>query len=89
MTSSKTERGITLHDEMLVILLKAKRPMSETEIAREVNKRGFYLRKKDDKLVPPFQIGLRAMRYSKNGRDFFAKNGEQISLSKSMIRPWV
>lgn len=59
---NNTTSSITLHDEIREILLKKGKPMTTSEIAVEVNKRGIY-KKKDGSEISAFQIHGRTKNY--------------------------
>jgi hypothetical protein len=69
---------LLLHDAMVEVLSVDGRPMGAGEIAREVNRRGLYIRA-DGQPVPPNQISARANKY----RDLFLKRGGLIELSRA------
>jgi hypothetical protein len=62
---------MTLHEAIEKVLFEKKIPMSPSEIANEINKRGLYVRD-DRKPLPNSQISARVKNYPK----YFYKNNE-------------
>lgn len=56
---------MTLHEAIAVVLKEAGRPLTKDEIANEINANKLYQRKKDNKPLPAFQVGLRVKNYPK------------------------
>lgn len=77
---------LTLHEAIVVVLINKKNfTASQDEIAREINKRGLYQRK-DNKLVPGYQIMQRTKM--SNGRydhlfDYKSENEITLRLIKN------
>lgn len=66
---------MTLHEEIVQILIEAEKPLSTSQISSLVNKRKNYL-KKDRSEVSPFQIHGRTRNYS----DLFIRNKTLVGL---------
>jgi hypothetical protein len=71
----ETKKSTTLHEEILNILHDAGNYMTTSEIAMEVNRRGFY-RKRDGSPVTTYQIHGRTRKYP----GIFTRSGLQVGL---------
>lgn len=67
---------MTLHEAIEKLLKEKNRPMTTTEIARELNQNNWY-QKKDGSSIEPFQIHGRTKNYSQ----IFVRNGSTVSLN--------
>ncbi len=78
---------MTLHEAIIQLLTQHGSPMTTTEIAKALNKNGWY-KKKDGSIITPFQIHGRTKNYAQ----YFDRDGTTVSLrgqsaNKSIIKP--
>lgn len=69
---------MTLHEAIQALLQETQRPMSTTEIAKEINTRGSYT-KRDGSPITAFQIHGRTRNYPQ----YFERNGSTVTLTDS------
>lgn len=67
---------MTLHEAIEKLLKEKNRPMTTTEIARELNQNNWY-QKKDGSSIQPFQVHGRTKNYAQ----IFIRNGSTVSLN--------
>jgi len=68
---------ITLHEAIVRVLLQFNHPMTTREIANELNRNKWYV-KRDGSEITDFQIHGRTKNYSK----IFDRNGSVVSLKE-------
>jgi len=59
-----------LHEAIIHVLQQNGRPMGTQDIANEINRQGFYVRKKDTLPVPQNQINARINQYRELFRQY-------------------
>ncbi len=79
--SAKPTNTVTLHRAIFIILIEEANggPMAFDEVARSINRKGLYSRKKDNEPLLPFQVRLRAR--SKGYRRYFLVTNDSVALA--------